>query len=72
MNRPKGGNEMKDMLIRDKYNSLKWWMVKRDKNYHYYVQQFIGISPQKWYPSSKQMRIRKRFLESVLERVIVF
>lgn len=57
---------MKIKNYRDHYNSLKWWQVKRDKNYHYYLQQFIGVCPSNWRASSKMFRVRKSWIEQVI------
>lgn len=63
---------MKIKNYRDRYNSLKWWQVKRDGSYHYYLQQFIGVHPGNWRASSKMFRVRKSWIESVLNEVVVF
>ncbi len=46
----------------DRYNQNKHYVVKRDKNRHYYFQEFIYFKP-----VSKVTRVYKNFIESVLD-----
>ena len=64
--------DMKTKNIRDRYNSLKWWQVKRDSSYHYYLQQFIGVHPRNWKASSKAYRVRKSWVEAVVGECVFF
>ena len=46
----------------DKYNMNKFYIIKRDKNRHYYFQEFVCFKP-----VSKVTRLHKNFIESVLD-----
>ena len=50
----------------DNYNENKFYIVKRDKNRHYYLQEFINFKP-----VTKVTRLHKNFIESVLNIDII-
>lgn len=49
----------------DRYNQNKFYIVKRDKNRHYYLQEFV-----KFKPVTKITRLHKSYIESVLNIAI--
>lgn len=54
--------------ISDRYNENKFYTIKRDKNRHYYLQEFINFKP-----CSKVTRLHKDFIENILNiRIDVF